>query len=251
MLGNQPSRTAEPFSQGREANDSPPGIENRGVGDEIAAREARPLSHFQAIRDEFFSDLSDEELIAGRLYTGPMFKLYGQFKWAPDKADQYKTTVHAINSCITKLAYYNIPRTLRAKAHANGVEFDSSPGTLYRGVCGTLFSPQFLFGDTEQRGGVCQGFQSFSRKRSVAEGYALNETRKQSPEVKYLLVVEEGMCDRGADVTWLSQYPGENEKLLGPLAAMQVVCCKATKLADLDDSTKSHDVLEVHTRYTS
>ena len=32
-----------------------------------------------------------------------------------------------------------------------------------------------------------------------------------------------GMVDRGADLSWLSQYPGEKEVLFAPLTGMEVI----------------------------
>ena len=178
-----------------------------------------------------------------------MYKLYGKFVYEPDRASEYKTTVHAINSFIIKLAYYTIPAALQPQAVAQGIHFNSQPRKLYRGVCGKLYDSAFLFGDTVQRGAVSQGFMSLSRKREVAEGYAANSKGKLHPSLKYIMVVEEKMCDRGADVAWLSQYPGEDEKLIGPLAALQIESCEVDELVDPTDSSKKHQLIVMRLRF--
>ena len=42
-------------------------------------------------------------------------------------------------------------------------------------------------------------------------------------KVSVLLVIEQGMVDRGADLKEVSQYPGEEEILFPPLVALEVV----------------------------
>ena len=61
--------------------------------------------------------------------------------------------------------------------------------------------------------------QSFTRVRSVAHQYS---TWGGEGRASYILEVEEGEADKGADISPFSFYPHEKEKLYGPLAMMQV-----------------------------
>ena len=69
------------------------------------------------LRKEGHNELIEEEVLAGRLYTGPMYQKYnavlrskskvpflvGQAKELT-KGNDYVTTIHAINSCVLKLS---------------------------------------------------------------------------------------------------------------------------------------------------
>ena len=63
-------------------------------------------------------------------------------------------------------------------------------------------------------GGVEFGFLSTTAERAQAVHYAQGQAS---------LIFESlmGMIDRGADISWLSQYPHEREVLFGPLLGQQ------------------------------
>lgn len=65
------------------------------------------------------------------------------------------------------------------------------------------------------RGGVEYGFSSTTVAREQAAVYA-------SGKASTILELEMSMADRGADISWLSQYPHEKETLLPPLMGLQV-----------------------------
>ena len=58
---------------------------------------------------------------------------------------------------------------------------------------------------------------STSLRREVATTYAA------SGEASTVLEIQMGMVDRGADISWLSQYPTEAEILFAPLAGVEVM----------------------------
>ena len=182
-----------------------------------------------------------EELIGGRLYTGPMFqKCAGRLsprlsalagahhfpllrrynavmRGAGDKrpswavvqfeelcmGNKYATTIWAINSAIVKLGKLTVA------------------DRVYRGVSGRGLPrdlrPQRGQGVT---GGVDVAFLSTTRDREVAMRYAGREG------FGLVLEIQQGLIDRGADLSWLSQYPFEREILFAPLTALQVVATR-------------------------
>jgi len=191
--------------------------------------------------------LTLEELIAGRMYTGPMYEKYNAVlrffaalgadgavlleyasmekvpflqkkcgwlhlgEWVATAAgkgesaavrwtwhNQYTTTIHAINSIIVKLS----PLT------------KITP--LYRGWTGATLPQAFFQSDALGfRGGVEYGFSSTTTDRAQAVHYA-------EGKASTVLELSMGMIDRGADISWLSQYPHERETLLPPLMGLQV-----------------------------
>ena len=57
------------------------------------------------------------------------------------------------------------------------------------------------------RGGVENAFMSTTLDRSVAMGYASGDTTKMG----IVIEAQQGQVNRGADMSWLSQYPHEEE----------------------------------------
>lgn len=163
-----------------------------------------------------------EEGVAARLYTGPLFVKYngvlrgldtsvpflkdqmmqycaGKDKNGKDKLNKYTTTLHAINSAIVKLS-----KLTRATSVYRGVGMRLPP---------TFFRPNH-FG---VMGGIDGAFMSTTVDRDVAMKYAASGTHGGC-----VLEIEQGMIDRGADISWLSQYPHEREVLFAPLTGLEV-----------------------------
>jgi len=173
-----------------------------------------------------------EELVAAQLYTGAMYLKYNnvlrffsgskflqdqcvkhklgiwvesegatKFEWtlAPTK---YATTIHGINSCIVKLSGLT----------------EAVP--VYRGVAGMRMPLSFFEKNAHNvAGGVEYGFSSTTTSRETAVGHA---TEQDARTVSTVIEAHMGMVDRGADIGFLSQYPGEREILYGPLTGMEV-----------------------------
>jgi NLR family CARD domain-containing protein 3 len=112
--------------------------------------------------------------------------------------NKYTTTQHAINSAVLKLSKLTVV------------------GNVYRGISGGRLPPQFFSSDEYGvRGGVEYGFMSTTADRSVATGYA-------GDGAATVIEMRMGFADRGADISWLSQYPHEAECLFAPLCALEV-----------------------------
>ena len=160
--------------------------------------------------------LAQEEIIAGRLYTGPCYCKYnavlrGSVEGAKLDAHKqfvelchtnvYATTLHAINSAITKLS--KIQQVAK----------------VYRGIRdGVLPSAFWEPNDMNVRGGVEFAFMSTSLDAQVAMAYA----RGGDGGASLVFEIQMGMVDRGADLSWLSQYPLEREILFAPLTGLEV-----------------------------
>jgi hypothetical protein len=155
------------------------------------------------------AQLSREELIALRLYTGPMFVKYncilrGFPKAVMDglKGNHYVTTLHAIVSGIRKLGR---------------VEPIPKGRCVYRGLGGMLL-PKCFHEPNELgcMGGVERAFMSTTTKREIAVQYSGNKT----PTIFQISI---GQIDMGASLNILSQYAGEEEILMPPLSNLEVV----------------------------
>jgi ankyrin repeat protein len=151
-------------------------------------------------------ELMHEEGVGARLYTGPMYVKYDAILrgFGPAlnecKGNRYVTTIHAINSAIVKASKL----TKAAK--------------VYRGVSGGVLPERFCVpNEYNVKGGIETSFMSTSRDPDKAMDCA-----KHGGGVALLFEMELGMIDRGADISWLSQYPHEVEVLLPPLTGIEL-----------------------------
>ena len=167
--------------------------------------------------------LIEEEIFGARLYTGPLFLKYNAvmrglgtdvellqkqmvqlccsrqdeegvlleakpFSEAKDKVNTYVTTLHVINSAIVKLSKL------------------TTVSKVYRGVGGMKLPASFMeANDLGVRGGIEPAFMSTSLDRQVALEYA------GGSDVGLVLEIQQGMVSRGADISFVSQYPHEKE----------------------------------------
>ena len=201
----------------------------RTSADDANLRKPTPPSEFEPMRAQKNAELRiahgndagaptellRQEVIACRLYTGPLFQRYNtalrglslgdqnaRFRAAFDEMGRnyYTTTLHVINSSIVKLGKL------------------TQAGMCYRGLAGGVLPPEFW---TPNQFGVCGGvdtaFMSTSRERDVVINYA------KGAKAGTLIELQMGMVDRGADVEWLSQYQGEKEVLFAPLTGIEVI----------------------------
>ena len=109
----------------------------------------------------------------------------------------YTTTLHLINSSILKLG-----KLTRADVVYRGISYGTLPKEMRQ-------KDQ----KTSTRCGIEYGFFSCSLKRTEAEFCLKPEAEGNHTPV--VLEMQQGMIDRGADLSWLSQYPHEKEILVG------------------------------------
>ena len=160
-----------------------------------------------------------QEFHAARLYTGPMFMKYNAVlrglgeERMPNVTSKvlfenmkklcgdsrYVTTLHCINSAIVKLSRL------------------AKPQTVYRGLSGRALPSEFWRG--QGHGGVEFAFMSTTADREVAMRYAKAENKEAASCV---MEVQMDMIDRGADLSWLSQYPDSRDIVFPPYTALEV-----------------------------
>ena len=118
------------------------------------------------------------------------------FEEAKKSLNIYTTTLHAVNSAVIKLG-----KLTKAQ-------------TVYRGIGGKALPKEFwTANDFNVRGGVEPAFMSTTLNREVAMTYA------SGSGVGIVLAIRQGMVNRGADLSWLSQYPHEQECVAMPAHA--------------------------------
>merc|ERR1719367_1709392 len=116
--------------------------------------------------------------------------------------NRYIKTIHVINSAIIKLS-----KVQKAT-------------TVYRGVQGGLLPPQFWEkNDFGVCGGIEFGFMSTTVDENVALSYAAGDGQRAST----VFEIKMGMVDRGADLSYFSQYPHEKEICFAPLTGIEVL----------------------------
>ena len=111
------------------------------------------------------------------------------------KGNRYTTTLHVINSAVVKLGKLE------------------KAAKVYRGVTGGIL-PEIFWQPNQYnvRGGCEYGFLSTTTDRDVATDYAAS-----GGKAGIVFEIQMGMVDRGASLSWLSQYPHEDEILFAPL----------------------------------
>ena len=178
------------------------------------------LADIEVLVDYFHAKFAKEkvsrpEVIAVRLYTGPPFvKLNSALRAASGafnesmtehlKGNNYVNSIYAAASGLRKISYLtSIPKNRK----------------VYRGMAGYKLPSKFE--QTREgggRGGVEFAFMSTTTKLEVAVSYI--------PDGKALPMLFEfqvGDVDRGSSISFLSQYPGEEEILIPPLSFLEII----------------------------
>ena len=204
-------------------------------------------------------ELVDAEVLAARLYTGPVFYKYNAVLRGLD-TDSYTAPPLLKNTMVRlccpeathdayigtavdapwreangKLSYVDCLQTLNkytTTLHCiNSAIVKVGKLThacvVYRGVSGGKLPDSFWVPDEFGcRGGVEPGFMSTTQSLAVATGYASNQLATAGMVIESVL----GMTNRGADIGWLSQYPHEREILMPPLTCLEVEGTRAEGL---------------------
>jgi ankyrin repeat protein len=183
------------------------------VLDEAAATEWE----LEALLDHFHSlfaskPINESEVVAGRAYTGPLyFKMNGSLRFASKKfgnqehlkGNSYTNLIYACASLLHKFSEISI----------------IPPGRMvYRGMHGVDLPEAFkVCKEGGGRGGVDFGFLSTSTNEEVAVSYIGGKA------MPVLFQFDVGDIDRGASLSFLSQYPNEDEVLIPPLSYLEVI----------------------------
>eukprot|EP00965_Chrysotila_dentata_P262032 6214451-Pleurochrysis_carterae.AAC.1 len=187
--------------------------ESRGLQDDSHRRKYVPLEELIVVVEQELNVklhamgepvLIEAEVAGARLYTGPMYVLYnGVLRNPPaDGCVLYVTTLHAINSCVIKVSKL------------------TKATKVYRGMVGASLPSNFL-NPNEQgvRGGVERAFMSTTTDRNVALAYASSAPGKAA----LVFEIQQGMIDRGADLSLISMYPFEHEILFAPFTGVELL----------------------------
>jgi hypothetical protein len=145
--------------------------------------------------------------------------------YAGCKGNLYTTTMHVLNSAVHKASRL------------------TAATTVYRGVSGGVLPASFWMpNEASVRGGVEWGFLSCTADYEVALAYAASRGG-----AGIVLELQQGMVDRGAELTWLSQYPYERECLLPPLTSIEVQSTRVdrgTLVVSCRPSVTRHEPIE-------
>ena len=232
-----------------------------GMRDE-GGRQRQPLATFEAAATALNEQLTAarqprailEELIAARLYTGPMFTKYNAVLRGLRSESDYLRNAMVVLCCPSATATRYLGGTPRTALHlppAGHLSFEDATQWLnpytttlhgvnsaviklgkltvatkvYRGIAGKKLPPAFWTPNAYGvKGGVEQAFMSTTAEREVAMGYASGGSPASAGgSIGIVLEVQQGMVNRGADISFLSQYPSEREILFGPLTGIEVL----------------------------
>ena len=158
----------------------------------------RPLAEYRELPVVQRATLSDAEIIAVVLYTGPMHVLWNTTlrAYAPHLANVYSSSRHVLASAIKKIKHSS--HELQACM------------SLYRGLSGGKL-PREIFAPNEDGsiGMTDFGFQSTTSDLHVAVDYS----GVDAGHMATVLELKVGQVDSGAYLGDLSQYPSEKEFL--------------------------------------
>lgn len=207
-------------------------------------RQAYPLEYFRGEWDAVDrrlqaageQPLSIPEFVALRLYTGPLFRKYNAVMRASSgvrflenvfqdvcMGNRYATTIHVLTAAIVKLGKI-VPADL-----------------VYRAPGGALPNSFWHKQPEGCQGGLELAFMSTTTRKKEAMAYA-----RRAPGM-ILFEIQQGFVARGASISWLSQYPNEEEILFPPLTALEVCGTKvegAVLIVQLRPSMKAPDTLK-------
>jgi hypothetical protein len=150
--------------------------------------------------------LCEEEVVGLRLYTGPSYVFINASLRKTSPVTDHSNVTHAICSGLTNLSRVSsIPESRK----------------LYRGVAGMKLPECFWKRDAfGAKGGVDRAFLSLTTQKPVAIQY-LGKGHEKLPT---LFEVECSAVDKGACLSWLSQYPEEDEVSPSTLLLFLMMC---------------------------
>jgi len=193
------------------------------AGAKVPGRELRPVAYYEACEQAQRAKLTRGEIVALRLFTGPMYERYNRVlratldeeqrgaepRVALDVSNTYGTTIGLIISGIIKLS-----RFASARRGADGTV------VAFKGLAGVALPPAFFARDAQGFCGVVEAaFLSLTDDEQVALDYArLGEGTEAT-----IFELELAKDSLGAEIAWLSQWPQEHERLLPPWTHLEVI----------------------------
>eukprot|EP00967_Tisochrysis_lutea_P015153 scaffold17070_cov36-Tisochrysis_lutea.AAC.3 len=217
----------------------------------LSAYRDKMREYNEALEQNKLSPIMEEELIGGRLYSGPLSVKYQAVLQAMDSAEPARhrryielcsdahvmeryleTAQHdpltawetARNSCTNYSTTLHVIKSLLLRLGKL-----MTAAKLYRGVSGLAPPPGFWKERFGVRGGVEPGFlvTSFNRQKAVDWAKHLREKDPEDPRKHGVLFeINQGFVDRGASIAWLSQYPRKDEVIFPPHTALQITAVR-------------------------
>ena len=178
---------------------------DKEVGENATDRTGWTLKNFKERKEA--KGLTMAETAALRIYTSSIFRLINGPLRRPDAVRQLPDMQHPL--ALTTLLISTSLKKLRAN-HMTGHFF--KPRYLYRGMQNLVVRPG---DDFMLSGGAEQACMSTSSDINVVAGYA-----KSSAPLIFRIKVDTPM-ELGADIQWLSLFPGESETLYPPLTFLK------------------------------
>jgi len=176
--------------------------------------------------------LNEAELVAMRLYTTSAFQfmnrpLRDDKRYERNESCPLPVTTYFADKGIKKMRALHVPAGGGSLAAAEEV-------LLWRGMRNLEAADDFM-----KQGGTELAFMSTTKDLSVAVRYCLS---KQSLLFK---IVSDGFMTMGADVQWLSAFPGEAEILYPPLTYLKPTGRSQMVEVERDGQRFSFNVVEV------
>ena len=179
--------------------------------DMVEGRNATPLRELMLLLLVKKAGLRVAEVVAIRLYTGPLYNRYNRVLRGLAAAGDtlFKTTIHLIRSAQFKIAMITPP---------------PPDLTLYRGTGNMALDPAFFARDEQGcAGGVELAFMSATPDIEVAMGYAGAEAGKEpTKDLPTLYIIRVGQASIGALIADFSQFTGEAEYVYPPLTLLEL-----------------------------
>ena len=171
-------------------------------------RDALPLKQFLDLEVVKISGLLAEEVVACRLYSGPMYILWNsvlrkfpRHVYEGLQGNGYETSLFCFFSSLVKLG------------RSATVEH-----RLYRGLGGALLPESFWSKKDGFSGGVERAAMSTTSIKNTAFDFSGIHKKRGT-----VLEILPNKLAAGADINILSQYPGEKENIFPPLTCLEVV----------------------------
>jgi hypothetical protein len=252
-----------------------------GMGMREQGNQGCAIQQFVEREEAQKAGLTKVEVIALRLYTGPMFLWYNKLlrgrkkfgeeayeapydnykkEWREERRAEWEEE-HAGERMdeATRLSfdrykaegYPHFP--FRTTLHVLNSAITKLSRTqtaerVYRGTRGGVLPPQFWNPNAYNvKGGIELGFMSTTKDRTMAMKYATAQTAAEGDARPQLVFeMQMGMVDRGAPLQWCSQFPAEEEVLFAPLTGLEVCGAprveKGVIIVELRMSTNLHDL---------